>query len=48
VSEQRSGRERRYALTPQPLVEVHDWLSPFEVIWSEKLDALEAHLRRRS
>ena len=48
VSEQRSGRERRYALTPRPLVEVHDWLSPFEAIWSEKLDALEEHLRRRS
>jgi DNA-binding transcriptional ArsR family regulator len=47
VSEQRFGRERRYALTPRPLVEVHDWLSPFEVFWSEKLDALEEHLRAR-
>ncbi len=48
VSEQRSGRERRYALTPRPLVQVYDWLTPFEVIWSKKLDALEEHLRRRS
>jgi DNA-binding transcriptional ArsR family regulator len=48
VRERRAGRERRYALTPRPLVVVHDWLAPFEAFWGERLDALEAHLRRRS
>lgn len=38
------GRERRYALRAAPLVEVDAWLEPYRAFWSDRLDALEAHL----
>ncbi len=38
------GRERRYALRPEPLAEVDAWLAPYRVLWSARLDALERHL----
>lgn len=45
VTERRAGRERRYQLEPQPLMEVRDWLDPYERFWKDRLknlrDALE-------
>ena len=38
------GRQRLYALRPQPLAEVDAWLEPYRAYWSDRLDALEAHL----
>ena len=38
------GKQRLYALCPQPLVEVDAWLEPYRVFWSGRLDALERHL----
>ena len=38
------GRERRYALTPEPLAEVDAWLAPYRALWTARLDALERHL----
>ena len=38
------GRQRLYALRPQPLAEVDAWLEPYRAYWSERLDALERHL----
>ena len=38
------GRRRLYALRPQPLVEVDQWLEPYRAFWSNRLDALERHL----
>jgi DNA-binding transcriptional ArsR family regulator len=38
------GRRRLYALRPQPLVEVDQWLEPYRAVWSNRLDALERHL----
>jgi len=40
VREQPSGRERHYHLTPAPLVEVGQWLHPFERYWRERLRSL--------
>ena len=40
VSERRAGRERRYQLDPRPLMEVRDWLDPYEQFWRDRLDAL--------
>jgi DNA-binding transcriptional ArsR family regulator len=37
-------RVRVYALRPQPLDELHQWLEPYRRLWSEHLDALERHL----
>src|SRR5215218_3715188 len=38
------GRRRLYALRPQPLVEVDQWLEPYRAFWTHRLDALERHL----
>ena len=41
VSSQKVGRETRYKLQPEPLVELRDWLVFFEQYWDEKLFALK-------
>ena len=38
------GRQRLYALRPQPLAELDAWLEPYRAYWSERLDDLERHL----
>ncbi|HLM49230.1 MAG TPA: metalloregulator ArsR/SmtB family transcription factor [Solirubrobacteraceae bacterium] len=38
------GRRRLYALRPEPLSEVADWLEPYRAYWSGRLDALQRHL----
>lgn len=41
VSSQKAGRETRYKLQPEPLVELKQWLSFFEQYWDEKLSVLK-------
>jgi DNA-binding transcriptional ArsR family regulator len=38
------GKQRLYALRPEPLAEVDQWLEPYRAFWSSSLDALERHL----
>jgi DNA-binding transcriptional ArsR family regulator len=38
------GKQRMYALRPDALVEVVQWLEPYRMLWSSRLDALEHHL----
>lgn len=38
------GRHRWYELAPDPLADLDGWLAPYREIWSDRLDALEAHL----
>jgi DNA-binding transcriptional ArsR family regulator len=38
------GKRRLYALRPEPLAEVDQWLEPYRALWSKRLDALERHL----
>lgn len=38
------GKRRLYALRPEPLAEVDQWLEPYRAFWSKRLDALERHL----
>lgn len=40
VTERRAGRERHYQLEPQPLMEVRDWLDPYERFWKDRLKNL--------
>lgn len=41
----RQDRQRRvYAVEPQPLAEVHEWLARYRGLWDERLDLLERHL----
>ncbi|GAB2961630.1 ArsR/SmtB family transcription factor [Nonomuraea fastidiosa] len=44
VSESRRGRERHYRLEAGPLMEIRDWLSPYERFWRERLAALSTLL----
>ncbi len=41
VRDQRRGRERYYYIEPARLVEVNDWLKPFEHYWRERLQSLD-------
>ncbi|NDK30834.1 ArsR/SmtB family transcription factor [Nesterenkonia haasae] len=38
------GKQRFYALRPDPLVEVTNWLEPYRMLWSSRLDNLEHYL----
>ncbi|MEV0162206.1 metalloregulator ArsR/SmtB family transcription factor [Nonomuraea fuscirosea] len=40
VAESRRGRERHYRLEAGPLMEIRDWLSPYERFWRERLAGL--------
>jgi DNA-binding transcriptional ArsR family regulator len=40
VSERKAGRERHYQLEAGPLVELQQWLHPYERFWRERLAAL--------
>lgn len=40
VSERKAGRERHYQLEPRPLLELRDWLHPYERFWRERMKAL--------
>lgn len=44
VTEERQGRERRYRLTPDPLVVVRDWIAHYERFWDDHVERLRAHL----
>jgi DNA-binding transcriptional ArsR family regulator len=47
VSAREEGRRRVYALEPEPLAELDDWLSHYRSFWTNRLDALDVELRRR-
>ncbi|NHO84054.1 transcriptional regulator [Micromonospora chalcea] len=40
VTERPVGRQRVYALRPEPLREVADWLTPYERFWRQRLAGL--------
>jgi len=42
----REGRTNRYALRPDKLVEVHDWLRKYEEFWQERMVRLGRYLDR--
>lgn len=46
VTEQQSGRERRYEIDPMGFREASRWLEQYEVFWDRRLAALEKHLAR--
>ncbi|WP_296815363.1 metalloregulator ArsR/SmtB family transcription factor [Brevundimonas sp.] len=46
VTVREEGRRRLYRLNPAPLAELDDWLARYRRLWTDRLDALEAHLDR--
>jgi len=45
VAVRADGKRRLYALRPEPLAEVDEWLQPYRAYWAGRLDALEQHLK---
>ncbi|MFL6139586.1 MAG: ArsR/SmtB family transcription factor [Frankiaceae bacterium] len=41
------AQRRHYRVDPTGMREVDDWISAFRRLWTDRLDALEAHLDRR-
>jgi DNA-binding transcriptional ArsR family regulator len=41
------GREHRVSLEAAPLAPASEWLEPYRRFWTDRLDALERHLRER-
>ncbi|MEK4029110.1 MULTISPECIES: metalloregulator ArsR/SmtB family transcription factor [Bacillaceae] len=48
VSSRKVGREKRYKLEAEPLVELKDWLAFFEQYWDEKLHALKRYVEEHN
>ncbi|MGH3319230.1 MAG: ArsR/SmtB family transcription factor [Streptosporangiaceae bacterium] len=44
VAERKRGRERYYQLEAGPLMELQEWLSPYERFWRERLASLRGLL----
>jgi DNA-binding transcriptional ArsR family regulator len=47
VRSREEGRRRVYALDPEPLAELDEWLAQYRSFWTNRLDALGVELRRR-
>lgn len=47
VTERKAGRNRYYQANAAELQIIADWVAKYEIFWSDKLDALSAHLARR-
>ena len=48
VSASKVGRMRVYAIRPEPLVEVADWIAEYDKFWTAKLDNLRAYLDKHA
>ena len=46
VSVRKNAQRRLYRLQPEKLAELDEWLKPYRKFWIEKLDRLEAHLKK--
>lgn len=44
VTERKAGRNRCYQLEPDPLMNLREWLHPYEQFWQERLAALHSVL----
>lgn len=44
VTVRKDAQRRLYSLNPAPLKELDMWLARYRRFWTDKLDALEAHL----
>ena len=48
ISRGRDGQRRPCQLQPEPLVEIAAWAEHTRAAWEQRLDRLDAHLRRTS
>ncbi|GIQ62185.1 transcriptional regulator [Paenibacillus cisolokensis] len=47
VKGRKSGREMRYRLEPEPLLELKRWLAYYERFWANKLAALQRYVETK-
>lgn len=45
LSSRKVGRETRYRLRPDPLYQLHQWVSFYERYWDNNLDALKKYIK---
>lgn len=48
VRVRQDAQRRWYELRPEPLAEIDVWLEPYRQLWSDRLDALERHLKEKN
>lgn len=48
VTVERHGKSRVYALNPAELKPVHDWIQPFEQLWTRQLDRIKERAERKA
>jgi DNA-binding transcriptional ArsR family regulator len=41
------AQQRFYRISPEPLVQLDEWLEPYRKFWTVQMDRLESHLDRR-
>jgi DNA-binding transcriptional ArsR family regulator len=46
VDVRQDAQRRIYALSPEPLAEVEEWLGPYRTLWEQRLDALHTEVAR--
>jgi DNA-binding transcriptional ArsR family regulator len=46
VSVREVGQQRFYRLNAEGLKPIYDWVTPFERLWRERLDRLDAYLKQ--
>ena len=46
VEVRQQAQQRVYRLRPEPLAEVHEWLSRYRALWEQRLDALHTEVAR--
>jgi DNA-binding transcriptional ArsR family regulator len=46
VEVRQEAQRRIYALRPEPLSEVDEWLDPYRRLWEQRLDALHTEVAR--
>ena len=44
VTVRQDAQRRIYAVDPQPLAELHEWLARYRRLWDDRLDAMERRL----
>jgi DNA-binding transcriptional ArsR family regulator len=48
VTVEKAGKSRLYALNPQELKAVHDWVAQFDRLWTKQLDRVKERAERKA
>jgi DNA-binding transcriptional ArsR family regulator len=46
VRVRKDAQRRLYAIRPEPMAEIDEWLEPYRDLWNGRLDALGRHLEK--